>query len=1410
MTSGPPRAGRVREPLGAVRIESIIMADQGIPIIGPILNKIIGTRNDRFVKKYNQRVREITNIEPQMRRLTDPELRGKIAEFRARHDKGAKADDMMIDAFAVAREAMDRGVGLRSAFNPQHGFDPSRLKPEMRDLYAGVKAQMDATAPIVPRTFKPTASQAAPPPNAVPDTNNEFLGCMGLVEGWMQVDIPPELYEAIRELYPESRPPFRARPFDVQLIGGMVLTQGKIAEMRTGEGKTIVGPLATYLATCERLRVHVVTVNDYLVQRDRDWTFPFFRALGLTVGAIHPQHMQDEDEKRFMYRCDVTYGTTAEFGFDYLRDNMKRSVEQQVQKRRQFAIVDEVDSILIDEARTPLIISGQAHQDRPRYELADQLARHLVSKNAPWAEQDEKVQECKKRIKGIEGDIRQARDKAQVPELTKQLNAAKAELPRLEAGRDKFTQYYETQLERKSLHVTHDGVAEAQRVAQVGSFYVDQNMDLPHLMEQSLRAHVVYQRDRDYVIMNTPDQYTGRQSPTVVIVDVFTGRAMIGRQWSDGLHQAVEAKEAVPIKDETQTVATVTIQNFFKMYKRLAGMTGTADTEAQEFHDIYHLDVVSIPTNKPVVRRDFDDMVFLVNKDKWNSITDEIKAFNDVGRPILVGTTSVEKSEFLSKMLMSRHGVQHEVLNAKQHEREAHIVENAGQLGQVMIATNMAGRGTDIKLGKITRQALLDHWLKRGLAPRTLTVDATDEQVREAVYRKVGSQYLKKQKREIEEMPFAELEIELLREWASRSTWADMKAIERMNAEQLRQELDSTGRFLLHRLRWFGTIEDMGGLHVIGTERHEARRIDNQLRGRGGRQGDKGSSRFFVALDDDLMKMFAGETTMKVLARLGMKEGDAIEHPMLSKSVERAQRKVEERNFQIRKNVLEYDEVMEHQRQYFYGLRQRVLEGRDVKGLMFEFVGDAVTDACDTYLDPDYPATCAAEFAKSKLECSIDPLRLKGKDRDEMEKTIREDAKADARHMVDVTLGEFMPMEGSDISVDFDSAGLINWARSRFNVEINTADLREGGAKERNHVRDMLVASAEAKIEEADLSGIDELVDKKYGILQLIGWVKNKLLLDVTEQEIAAAQNSENQSVSGLILEKATQLYTQREAEYPVGFAMDTTKMLMRQSPKDAAEYLVKWANQRFALGWTMDQMKTSPPQKIQQILSDEAQKFVAEGKLEKAIADAIACKTDDALDAHLQARYGVGITEYMRFLEGEERENAIRARIENILRAELLHFERTVLLETLDQSWKDHLYGMEKLRDSIGFRAFSQEDPKIAFKREGSRLFKSMLDSVRDQVTDYVFKAKLSPQLPPQARPAQPSAAAMLGGGGRAARPASISGPFAGGGMISGPGLGSISGPGLDPAPGINPPPGPSAQGSPEEENPDDDQSRA
>ena len=1351
------------------------MASSEIPVIGPVLGRLFGTANERIVKRYTTRVDAINGLEPEMRRLTDGEIRGKLGAFRERHDQGEKSEDLLIEVFAAAREAMDRNVGIRNIFNPDHAFDPSALSDAGRALYEATKAEMDARDPAEPA--------------------GAYLGCPEPVPGWMQGEIPIELYEEVRAIYPESRPPFRARPFDVQLIGGMVLGQGKIAEMKTGEGKTIVAPLAAYMAAIERQQVHVVTVNDYLVQRDRDWTFPFFWGLGLTVGAIHPQHMQPESVKRDMYRCDVVYGTTAEFGFDYLRDNMKRSVDQQVQRQRQFAIVDEVDSTLIDEARTPLIISGPAHEDAPRYEMADRLARHLVDKQRPWQEQEDKVQACKERIKGLEGDIRQVRDKDRVPELQDQLASGKEELPKLEHARDQHTQYYEVQMDRKQAHLTHDGIAEAQRAAGIGSFYVDQNIDVPHLLEQSLRAHVVYKRDRDYVVMDVPDRMSGRTEPSIVIVDVNTGRPMIGRQWSDGLHQSVECKEGVPIKPETQTVASVTIQNFFKMYRRLAGMTGTADTEAQEFRDIYKLDVVAIPTNKPVIRDDFDDLMFLREKDKWEAIVDEMKRFHDLGRPILVGTTSVERSELLGQMLSRKYQIKHNVLNAKQHEREAHIVEDAGQLGAVMIATNMAGRGTDIKLGAVSRGQLVDHWLRRNIASRGLKPDASEQELRENVYRKVAPAELKERglkKRDLDEMPFDQLELELLRHWAQEYTWLGEGKIASADAATLRSELDKTGRILIHRIRWFENVEDLGGLHVIGTERHESRRIDNQLRGRSGRQGDHGSSRFYVSLEDDLMKMFAGETTMKLLARLGMKEGDAIEHPWLSKNVERAQKKVEERNFQMRKNILEYDEVMEHQRQRFYGLRQRILEGRDVKGLIFEWIEDSVDDAVGIYMDPDYRAQCAADFAKDKLDCSILPERLKGKDADEMEVVIRRMAKEDAAHTIDVTLGEYMPMEGSEVSIDFDSAGLVSWAKSSFGVEIDSGELREGGAAERRHVRQMLEQAAFEKVDAADLAGLAQYADKDYGIEQLSRWVKTKFAFDVPTEDLVAARDDADRNPRDLIIGKARALYTQREIDMPVDFALQMTMMQARQDPGGAFDALAQWANRRYGVEMTGSDIKASSPPKIREELLVLSKKFVDEDRITGEIESAVAIASDEELDGHLNERLGAGITERMRWLDGEERRNAVQARVENLLRPEMLQFEQMVLLDTLDGSWKDHLYSMDQLKDSIGFRAFSQQDPRIEYKREGQRTFLAMMESMRDRVTDIVFKARLQPQAPgPRNVPMGAVPAGARAPDRQAAPPAQRppapvpgqvpggvpGGGLPGGGMIAGS---SISGPGF------------------------------
>jgi len=569
------------------------------------------------------------------------------------------------------------------------------------------------------------------------------------------------------------------RPFDVQLLGGIALHRQMIAEMVTGEGKTLVATFAAYLNALTGDGVHVVTVNDYLARRDCEWMRPVYNLLGLSAGYI--QAHQDIQEKAQAYRCDITYGTNNEFGFDYLRDNMRYSPEEQVQISRglNYAIIDEVDNILIDEARTPLIISGPVYQQSDKYYAANQVARSLR--------------------RGVD---------------------------------------YEVKEKEQSCHLTDEGVERAQRILGVESLYSEEAMDWPHFIEQALRAREFFHRDSEYIV----------KDGEVVIVDEFTGRLMEGRVWSDGLHQAVTVKEGLKLKEETQTVATITFQNFFRLYKKLAGMTGTALTEAAEFHKIYNLGVVVIPTNLPLIRKAYPDVVYRTEKEKMKAIVDEIVNVHQQGRPVLVGTTSIEKSEQISEML-KRKGIKHEVLNAKPAlaAREAEIVAKAGQPGNVTIATNMAGRGTDIVLGE--------------------------------------------------------------------------------------------------------GVAEKGGLHIIGTERHEARRIDNQLRGRAGRQGDPGSSRFFVSFEDDLMRIFAPESMKNWLKKAGMEEGMALESKMVTRWIEKAQQRVEEYNFEMRKNLLEYDEVMDEQRKSIYAWRQKMVERRDVEKELLSLIEDAVRDGIDIYVE---------------------------------------------------------------------------------------------------------------------------------------------------------------------------------------------------------------------------------------------------------------------------------------------------------------------------------------------------------------------------------------------------------------------------------------------------------------------------
>jgi preprotein translocase subunit SecA len=642
-----------------------------------ILNKIVGSANDREIRRLAPLVDQINSLEPQMRELSDAQLQAKTPEFKERLERGENLDDMLPEAFAVAREA------------------------------------------------------------------------------------------SLRVL--------RMRPFDVQLIGGMVLHNGKIAEMKTGEGKTLVAVLPVYLNALSGKGVHVVTVNDYLAKRDAEWMGQVYRFLGLRVGTI--VHGLYDDERRLAYNADVTYGTNNEFGFDYLRDNMKFSLEDYVQREFNYAIVDEVDSILIDEARTPLIISGPAEESTELYH----------------------------RINRVGGMLQKEQD-------------------------------YTVDEKSRAVIMTEEGVAHAEKIMNVTNLYDPRNIEFLHHLNQSLKAHALFKKDVDYIV----------KDGQVIIVDEFTGRLMPGRRYSDGLHQALEAKEGVRIENENQTLASITFQNYFRMYKKLAGMTGTADTEAEEFKKIYKLDVMVIPTHKKMIRIDNPDAIYKTEEEKFEAVVEEIKDCYQQGQPVLVGTTSIEKSERISRMLRLQ-GVKHEVLNAKQHEKEAQIVAQAGQKGMVTIATNMAGRGTDIVLGP-------------------------------------------------------------------------------------------------------GVVAT-GGLHIIGTERHESRRIDNQLRGRSGRQGDPGSSRFYLSLEDDLLRIFGSDRIKNLMGRLGMEDGEPIEHRMVSTAIERAQKRVEGHNFDIRKHLLEYDDVMNKQREVIYTQRREILGGANMSEDIHQMIEELTDDLVDQYTD---------------------------------------------------------------------------------------------------------------------------------------------------------------------------------------------------------------------------------------------------------------------------------------------------------------------------------------------------------------------------------------------------------------------------------------------------------------------------
>jgi preprotein translocase subunit SecA len=723
----------------------------------------------------------------------------------------------MIDAF------------LKKIFGTKHERDVKRMKPavaRINELEPGMQALDDAG--LRART-------------------EELRRRLG--EGATVEDLLPEAFAACREA---ARRSVGMRHFDVQLMGGMVLHGGSIAEMATGEGKTLVATLPAYLNGLPGRGVHIVTVNDYLAKRDAQWMGPVYHALGLSVGVIQheasflydPAYVTPDIRmtalnpctRREAYRADVTYGTNNEFGFDYLRDNMRFTLEEQVQRELHYAIVDEVDSILIDEARTPLIISGPADESTDLYYRIDRV----------------------------------------IPKLRRAATIVEGKLSEIEAEKEGD---FIVDEKARAVALTEQGIASCERLLGVENLYDPQHITVLHHIQQGLRAHALFRRDVDYVV----------KDGQVIIVDEFTGRLMPGRRWSDGLHQAVEAKEGVRIERENQTLATITFQNYFRMYAKLAGMTGTAETEADEFAKIYKLGVTVVPTNRRLIRLNEPDVVYKTEREKFDAVVTDIVGRHEAGQPVLVGTVSIEKSEQLSKLL-KRRGVRHEVLNAKYHEREAEIVAQAGRAGAVTIATNMAGRGTDILLGGNPDFLSKEVLRKQGLDPAQAPLDARALALAEA--RRIT------------------------------------------DPEHQR-------------------VVELGGLHIVGTERHESRRVDNQLRGRSGRQGDPGSSRFYLSLEDDLLRIFGSQRIQKIMERLGMEEGEPIEHRLVTRAIATAQKRVETHNFEIRKHLLEYDDVMNKQREIIYGMRRQILEGESQAETITEWMDDLVGSTLVTYAAED-------------------------------------------------------------------------------------------------------------------------------------------------------------------------------------------------------------------------------------------------------------------------------------------------------------------------------------------------------------------------------------------------------------------------------------------------------------------------
>ncbi len=1119
-----------------------------------------------------------------------------------------------------------------------------------------------------------------------------------LAKGQSLDHLLPEAFAACREAAKRNK---NMRHYDVQMVGGAILhgygeDHGAIAEMVTGEGKTLVATPAAYLNALDGKGVHVVTVNDYLARRDCEWMLPIYNALGVTASYI--QSDMDPEARRRAYECDVTYGTSSEFGFDYLRDNMKIARQddtvvhpyyRQVQRiPLNYAIIDEVDNILIDEARTPLIISGPAFSDAKRFAEADKVARQL-------SELERKARHELKNagvvtISGTEGDNLPTLAPIDPTQVDPQNPPPKGV-------------YFEIKEKERTCHLTDAGVREAEKLAGVESFYTAGNMEWPHLIDNALKAHHLYRIDRDYMIAR---DHRENNELSIVIIDTNTGRAMYGRQWSDGLHQAVEAKhqkEGVQIKQETQTMATVTLQNFFKLYKKLGGMTGTAKTEENEFWKIYKLDVIAIPTNMPLRRVNHRDLVYRTEKEKWDAVVGEIEETHRSGRPILIGTKDVDKSEKLSTML-KRRGVKHELLNAKPENvgREAEIVAQAGRISAVTISTNMAGRGTDIILGG---------------NPETLAWARL------------------KQLKDTDGRPLYPTRLEVPNDvWTKTITEIE-------NKEKMKEE----GR----------KVAEMGGLHIVGTERHDSRRIDNQLRGRAGRQGDPGSSRFYVSLQDELMRLFAGEWVGKLLTRLGMQEGEAIESGMVTKRIEKAQKKVEEWHFDQRKSLLEYDEVMDHQRKRVYGKRQEILDGKNPRATILDMIRDQIEKATVKFMDPDYGPASFAEYAANRLGVEYEAREFRGGYED-----ARKDALDKAIGATPTTIQELIEenLNPDEDPKDWKWSELCRALNAKYGFQLSEKELKK---IEMEKLAEYLIAKAEASIRNVDLTDGQRYLTRAYGAEALSDWLRQKFGVKTIIEEL---KDKPSHELNKLLYQKVREAYRQKDIEFPVRVAMQN---FMSDKPTSGGQRydrdgLYRWAGQRLgtvlavktggpealsdqsgffsvvfkaveAEGLTEEFLRTEPRSKLREKLMEIAPKAMPtadadeiDAKLEEVFSGAKTAEAEDAKELADWAKTELGLTldtaKITGWTQADARHLLLNA-YDQKYRPEMHSVERSLVLEQLDSAWKSHLLVMDSLRSGVGLRGYAQEDPKIVYKQEGMKEFEVMWQGVNDRVTEAVFR---------------------------------------------------------------------------------------